>query len=81
MTRMIEKIAAAIEKADEAGTLPIEGPEWSLELARAAVEAMMEPNGTCGAFRQAGIIGPRDDPDPVKEVWQSMLRAILDEEE
>jgi len=66
--RIIEKIAAAIEKADEEGTHPIEGPDWSLAMARAAVEAMMVPSED---------IHPLDlDSD-----WQSNLRAILDEEE
>jgi len=81
MTRMIDKIAAAIEIADEEGIHPIEGHGWSLAMARAAVEAMMEPTAE---MSDAGVMTFVYDDRPAGQphrAWKAMLRTILDEEE
>ena len=85
---MIEKVAKEIYERqfegvdfDSLGERSIER-HLQIEVARAALEAMMEPSNQM--LEDAGAmetVYPRDDADRIHiEWWQAMIKAALEEE-
>lgn len=84
MTTDLERVARAIWTADSAASSGYEdAKERYLDLARAAVEALMEPSET---MEEAAWKALRDEKVPERDrlgttgrVFQAMLRAVLEE--
>lgn len=74
MTTMVEKVAIAIRNVNET-TVGLTYSELTREMARAAIEAMLEPTE---AMLDAGDAA--DGYDVYVGVWTAMIQAALKEE-